>query len=832
MVGRGFKFFFRFAKSGMLLNLIFASGSALRELISGRKAQAIVWLSDAHFFSIKSMARMVEKRFFTTSRNRESLTLALALVRFNQGNYPSFLRLAGMLFPSYRAAIYSEILIANSALDKREDFDTTGDLQCNQSRARRDSLRVSLKLIESNLAPIAHQAQTLSLARVLLTFSPGLLLLYVRILRSGFIGALEPASNHTHALRWGVMSYRHPFFASASTNIGDYVQSLAPLAALLSRNVDLVDSSISRRVLERMREHLTQVSAATQHSPVCLVDVPRDASSIADIPENTWLVANGWFSHQSRSGVYDFPFHKNVIPIFISVHIASEALLTEDGISYLKKYGPIGCRDWRTVELLISRGVPAFFSGCLTMTLGKRFQFGQDESGSTVNIDVIKDESKGGKQIAQLIPRMRFWNVSDGVGKAFSWIEVLAKSSLVRTSRLHSALPAFSLGTSVEFTPRDIDDTRFNGLLGLSADKSFEQISNRANSILESVLDFFLEGITREEFIIEWKKLTSGFAEESERISAKRNVILNVNELDIKHPLLKHVNDRPNTNALSVAFVFDRNLLPVLRNTVRSLVVSNPWVEKIYIVGRGFDLIDVRNSLPVEVWESVVIEFFSVDDYVWGDTRGLLTHTSASALDRLLLPSLLEEESKVLYLDLDLIVRRDVSYLCSVDLSSTLIAGKRSYQAGWSSQSRLAKSVEGSLTASTRDRFNLFRDSYPGPDYAVNAGVLLMNLRLMREESAFKSVNELVTEFGIHDQHFLNMTGRGRIAVIPDRYNYVPGQDFVEDPAIVHWAGTRKPWMKGWVPFQTEWRLAAFGSSLFRGPNNQKYAKASAADNF
>ena len=46
---------------------------------------------------------------------------------------------------------------------------------------------------------------------------------------------------------------------------------------------------------------------------------------------------------------------------------------TPEAIEYLMRYGPVGCRDWTTVYLLLSIGVPAFFSGCLTTTIDTVF---------------------------------------------------------------------------------------------------------------------------------------------------------------------------------------------------------------------------------------------------------------------------------------------------------------------------------------------------------------------------------------------------------------------------------------------------------------------------
>ena len=56
--------------------------------------------------------------------------------------------------------------------------------------------------------------------------------------------------------------------------------------------------------------------------------------------------------------------HDALRPLFVSFHCNKRDLLTDDAIAYLKRYGPVGCRDWTTVYLLLSAGVPAFFSGC------------------------------------------------------------------------------------------------------------------------------------------------------------------------------------------------------------------------------------------------------------------------------------------------------------------------------------------------------------------------------------------------------------------------------------------------------------------------------------
>ena len=42
--------------------------------------------------------------------------------------------------------------------------------------------------------------------------------------------------------------------------------------------------------------------------------------------------------------------------------------------SYTEKYGPVGARDKETERLFKSKGIPAYFSGCLTLTLDKSYK--------------------------------------------------------------------------------------------------------------------------------------------------------------------------------------------------------------------------------------------------------------------------------------------------------------------------------------------------------------------------------------------------------------------------------------------------------------------------
>ena len=86
------------------------------------------------------------------------------------------------------------------------------------------------------------------------------------------------------------------------------------------------------------------------------------------------MIMNGWWM-QKRMGANDstsfgFPLPPWVIPIFISFHISDKSMLNQPSVvDYLKANGPIGSRDESTRDLLLSKGIDSYFSGCITPLL-------------------------------------------------------------------------------------------------------------------------------------------------------------------------------------------------------------------------------------------------------------------------------------------------------------------------------------------------------------------------------------------------------------------------------------------------------------------------------
>jgi hypothetical protein len=271
-------------------------------------------------------------------------------------------------------------------------------------------------------------------------------------------------------MKYGLLTYLEN---KRTFNIGDYIQSLAAKQFLPE-----IDKYINREKLSDYKG------------------------------EKLKLIMNGWFTHNLKNWLPS----ENIIPLFISFHMNTSAapfLLTKDAIQYLKKYEPIGCRDKYTEKILKDKGIKAYFSGCLTLTLdnykvpnsertdniyivdplygyptlqkafynyrsvirsilsGTIFKLGKRKKHLKKFID--KDLLKSAIYINQEPPANKY-NDAEKFELAEELLHKYARAKLVITSRIHCALPCLAMGTPVIFVNAFddfVDSCRLDGLLDL-----------------------------------------------------------------------------------------------------------------------------------------------------------------------------------------------------------------------------------------------------------------------------------------------------------------------------------------------------------------------------
>jgi hypothetical protein len=220
------------------------------------------------------------------------------------------------------------------------------------------------------------------------------------------------------------------------------------------------------------------------------------------------LIMNGWFTHNVNNWVPS----DQINPLFVSFHINNTAapyMLSEKGIAYLKKHQPIGCRDQFSVDTLKAKGIDAYFTGCLTLTLDS-YKVDDSERGDEIYIvdplysyptyaKVTYDYKRFLRSIqngsifkignkkkhiskfidADLLKSATYVNQEPDANKytddqkfemAEDLLKKYARAKLVITSRIHCALPCLAMGTPVIFIngfDSFVDSCRFDGILDL-----------------------------------------------------------------------------------------------------------------------------------------------------------------------------------------------------------------------------------------------------------------------------------------------------------------------------------------------------------------------------
>lgn len=162
----------------------------------------------------------------------------------------------------------------------------------------------------------------------------------------------------------------------------------------------------------------------------------------------------------------------DIIPVFcamtIESHTYKEDYLNEYNIRFLKKYEPIGCRDYKTYSALKKVGIKAYLNGCLTSIFSSRSKEGKHDKILLVDAPLelysyIPNEMiKGAISLTQQYyykNDISAYSIMENVKQQYKFYCDEAK--LVITSRLHVASPCMAMGIPVIFV-KDSIDARFS----------------------------------------------------------------------------------------------------------------------------------------------------------------------------------------------------------------------------------------------------------------------------------------------------------------------------------------------------------------------------------
>lgn len=249
-----------------------------------------------------------------------------------------------------------------------------------------------------------------------------------------------------------------------------------------------------------------------------------------------------------------------------------------------------------------------------------------------------------------------------------------------------------------------------------------------------------------------------------------------------------------------VALSSDDNYAQHLTVTLYSLLinVSAQNFYHLHVLDGGITVQNKEKILAsLKKFSNQEIKFYQIDKSVFKNSQKIL-HINEMSYFRILLPKILTKLEKVLYLDSDLLIFKDVAEIFKINLKENeFLAASQIFHPNY--QKVLSKQFKASL-------FLCF-----------NAGVLLMNLQAMKKDNSTKKLMDFsrinASKLLAADQDVFNIVMANQIKKLDSAWNvgsyvfYAKDHSYCQlnvkkfeqlkhDPGIIHFDGA-KPWSFG-----------------------------------
>ena len=192
--------------------------------------------------------------------------------------------------------------------------------------------------------------------------------------------------------------------------------------------------------------------------------------------ETIKLIMNGWYTHHPENWPPQSP---NIKPLLIAMHIEQDALngepakafISPKSKTFLNKFGPVGARNYPTLDLFKKNQIKSYFSGCITLTLNPDPQVKKQKYILAVDVpDKVYEamHKNTSKPILRLdTNRKKTLDRETRFLLAELWLYLYQSAHTVVTTRLHTMLPCLAFNTPV-LALSGRDPKRYKGLIDLT----------------------------------------------------------------------------------------------------------------------------------------------------------------------------------------------------------------------------------------------------------------------------------------------------------------------------------------------------------------------------
>ena len=202
---------------------------------------------------------------------------------------------------------------------------------------------------------------------------------------------------------------------------------------------------------------------------------------------------------------------------------------------------------------------------------------------------------------------------------------------------------------------------------------------------------------------------------------------------------------------LPIVLITDNNYVIPTIVTITSLLANRYYNTKYRIYVLGNSLSKKSKDLFSQIPDISLINLHKF----FLDFEGTHGHVSAAALLKFKLAEMFPQYDKILYLDTDMIIQKDLSELFNIQLEDKYAA--------------VVKDMKGMENCAAHKRLQL--EAY------FNSGMMLLNLDRLRKDKIFDKLIDYKKNKDIRafmDQDCFNAVFNGNVIYLPCTYNYMP----------------------------------------------------------
>lgn len=255
---------------------------------------------------------------------------------------------------------------------------------------------------------------------------------------------------------------------------------------------------------------------------------------------------------------------------------------------------------------------------------------------------------------------------------------------------------------------------------------------------------------------------------------------------------------KENQKRIPIFFTIDDGYAPYLGVALHSLIknASRDYKYKVIIIQQGVSE-ENKRQLSAMANDNFEIEFVEMQHSLENITdrienRLRCDYFTMTIYFRLFIADMFPEYDKAIYIDSDVVVPGDISEMYKIELGDNIVGACPD------------KSVEDipELAKYMEEGLGIDRCHY------INSGVLLMNLKKMREKEFSKNFMELLNKYHFDcvapDQDYINAMCAGQILFLDECWDTMPNdrREPFASPKLIHYNLFDKPWCFDNIQYQ------------------------------